>query len=282
MDYSRFFPDAKPDDLCLTFGAFEPGELPLKQACIKTEARFEDLDGSMVELGNGIMLAVQYERCCNDEQIFRPLNQRGEELESYRKCGCTFRRNGDPNSNFLTVAPTGDGTIWICNKGSRSLRFQMPDGAVYRVCVGATEALIPSNVQAQVAPTQILLDLGDNPLDLQISAVYVKYGQTTRWQQCGVDCWTGARVDGSFIRVLCGCGDDCLGVLESYSDYFLEAPGLTFLDISSYGPSQWYVRNKGGTPLSLRWPDGRTAEAPADGQVYRLEALVASGEEANV
>ena len=82
FNYSRFFSDAKQDDLCLTFGAFEQGELPLKQACIKTEAGFEELEGSMAELGNGILLAVQSVRCCDTDLILRPLNQRGEELES--------------------------------------------------------------------------------------------------------------------------------------------------------------------------------------------------------
>lgn len=275
---NKLFPDAKPDDLCLTFGAFKPGKLPLKQACIKTNAGFEELDGSMVELGNGLLLAVQSERCSNDEQIFRPLNQRGEELESYRKCGCTFRRNGDSNSNFFTAVATGDGTIWICNKGDRSLRLQTPDGLIYRVCTGYTEALIPSNVRAQVAPIQILLDLSNNQLDLRIGAVYTKYGQAP-WRQCGMDCLSGTHVDSYFSRIF--CGDDCLGVMESYSDYFLGAPKLEFLDIDSYGPSQWYVRNKGKAPILLAWSDGRTAEVPADGQVYRLKALTAQREEAN-
>lgn len=275
---NKYFPDAKPDDLCLTLGVFEPGKLPLKQARIKTNVGFEELDGSMVELGNGLLLAAQSERCGDTDLILLPLDQRVEELEGYRKRGCTFRRNGDSNSNFLTVAPTGDGTVWIRNEGERSLRLQTQDGAIYRVCTGYTESLAPSNICAQVAPIQILLDLGGNPLDLRVSAVHVRYGKTP-WQQGGIDCQSGAHLDSYFCRI--ACGDDCLGVVESYSDYFLGAPKLEFLDIDSYGPGQWYARNKGNTPFSLIWSDGRTAEVPADRQVYRLEALAASGEEAN-
>lgn len=278
MDYSRFFPEAKRNDLCLVFGPFQPGKLPLKRSCIRTETGFEELDGSMAELGNGILLAVQSERCGDTDLISRPLDQRGEELEGYRKRGCALRRNGDSNSNFLTVAPTGDGTVWIRNEGDRSLRLQTTDGLIYRVCTGYTEALTSSNVRAQLAPIQILLDLGGNPLDLRISAIYVKYGETP-WRQCGMDCQSGAHVDSYFCRIF--CGDDCLGVVESYSDYFLRAPKLEFLDIDSYGPSRWYIRNKGKAPVLLAWSDGRTAEAPADGQVYRLETLTAPREEAN-
>lgn len=69
-----------------------------------------------------------------------------------------------------------------------------------------------------------------------------------------------------------------MGVVESYSDYFLGKPKLEFLSIKSYGPSLWYARNKGSAPFSLVWPDGRTAEAPADGRVYRLETLAAPRE----
>lgn len=104
MDYSEIFPEAKQDDLCLTFGEFKPGKMPLKQAAIKTEAGFEELEG-------------------------------------YRKRGCIFRRNGNPNSNFFTAEATGDGTIWIRNEGERSLRFQTPDGIIYPVCAGHNAAL---------------------------------------------------------------------------------------------------------------------------------------------
>lgn len=272
------FPDAKQDDLCLVFGSFLPGKLPLKRACIKTETGFEELEGSMIELGSGLLLAVQSARCCDTDLILRPHEQREEELAGYRKRACVIRRNGDPNSNFLTVAPTGDGTVWIRNEGDRSLRFQTPDGLVYRACAGYTESLVPSNIQAQVGPIQILLDLGGNPLDFRISAIYVKDAETP-WRQCGVDCQSGTHVDSAFTRIF--CGDDCQAVVESYSDYFLGRPKLEFLDISSYGPSQWYIRNKGNAPFSLIWPDGRTAKAPADGQVYRLEALATPREEAN-
>lgn len=275
----KFFPKAQRDDLCLTFGTFKPGELPLKQASIKTETGFVELEASMAELGSGSLLVVQSARCCDGELIFRPLDQRRAELEDYRKRGCTFRRNGDSNCNFLTVAPAGDGTVWIRNEGDRSLRFQTPDGAIYRVCTGYTESLTPSNVRAQAAPIQILLDLNDNQLDLRIGTIYAKYGEAP-WRQCGMDCQSGTHVDSYFTRIF--CGDDCLGVVESYSDYFLERPKLEFLDIDSYGPSQWHIRNKGKTPLSLCRHDRRGAVAPADGQVYRLDALFQSEEEAGI
>lgn len=278
MDQDQIFSAAKPGDLCLTLGAFEPGKLPLKQACIRTERGFEELDGSMTELGNGILMAVQPDRCGVTDLAMRPLEQQREELEGYRQKGCTLRRSGDPNSNFLTVVPTGNGAVWIRNKGDRSLRLQTPDGLIYRVCTGYTEALTSSNVQAQVPPIQILLDLGRGSLDFWIRAIYVKYGAAA-WRQCEMDCQLGAHVDSYSCRIF--CGDDCLGVVESYSALFPGEPKLEFLDIDSYGPSQWYVRNKGEVPFSLLWSNGRTAELPADRQVYCLEALTAPREGTN-
>lgn len=270
MTLNRGFSNAKTDDLCLTFGAFEVGKIPLKQAAIKTEKDFEELNGSITEFGSGLLLAVQSVRCDDPDLIFRPLDQRAEELDGYQKRGCVFRRNGDSNSNFFTVTSTGEGAIWIRNEGDRSLRFQTADGSIFRVCTGYTEALTSSNTQAQVAPIQVLLDLGENPLDLRISAVHVKYGASP-WRRGGIDCQSGAHVDSYFHRIF--CGDDCLGVLESYSDYFLDAPKLEFLDIDTYGPSEWYIRNRDRTPLPLAWPGGGTVEAPADGQVYCLKTL---------
>ena len=129
MDQDQIFSAAKPGDLCLTLGAFEPGKLPLKQACVRTERGFEELDGSMTELGNGILMAVQPDRCGVTDLAMRPLEQQREELEGYRQKGCTLRRSGDPNSNFLTVVPTGNGAVWIRNKGDRSLRLQTPVSA---------------------------------------------------------------------------------------------------------------------------------------------------------
>lgn len=279
MDYSKIFPETKQDDLCLTFGEFEPGKMLLKQAAIRTETGFEELMATMVELGGGILLSVQSERCCDDILALRPLEQRSEELEGYRKRGCIFRRNGNPNSNFFTVTATGDGTIWIRNEGERSLRFQTPDGMIYRICSGYTEALALSNTPAQIAPTKVLLDLGGNPLDVQVSVVYVKYGKAP-WRRGGLDFpFPGPQVD-SYICSLF-CGDDCLGVLESHSDYFLELPRLEFLDIDGYGPGQWFVRNKGKSSLPLTTPKGRTVNVPADGKTYGIEELDAYREEAD-
>ena len=276
---SGLFPEARTNDLGAVFRSFRPGELPLEQAVIKTETDFENLGSSMTELGSGILLAVYAGRCCNPSLIFRPLDQRSEELEDYRKRSCIFRRNGDPNSNFFTVTADGDGTVWVHNAGKQSLRFQTPDGRIYRVCAGYTEALVPSNLQAQVAPVQVLLDLNNGLLDLQVSAVHVRYGESS-WQRGGVDCLLGSRVDSYFCRVF--CGDDCLGVLESYSGYFLERPQLELLDTGSYGPTQWFVRNRGNAALTLRWPNDRAANVPADGNIYRLETLVTIREEENV
>lgn len=271
MDYSKIFPEAKQDDLCLTFGEFKPGKMPLKQAAIKTEAVFEELEASMVELGSGLLLSVQSERCCDDALVFRPLEQRSEELEGYRKRGCIFRRNGNPNSNFFTAEATGDGTIWIRNEGERSLRFQTPDGIIYRVCAGHTEALALSNTLAQIALARVLLDLGGNPLDFQISAAHVKYGETP-WRRGGLDCLApGTQVDSYICPIF--CGDDCLGVLESHSDYFLGQPRLEFLDVDGYGVGQWFIRNQGEAPIPLTGPKGQTSEAPADGEIYNVRTL---------
>lgn len=268
----------KTDDLCLTFGEFKPGEMPLKQAVIKTETGFEDLTASMVELSGGILLSVQSERCC-DNAIFHPLEQRREELEGYRKRSCVLRRNGNSNSNFFAVTATGNGMLWIRNEGDRSLRFQTPDGIIYRVCAGHTEALTPLNTLAQTAPAKVLLDLGGSLLDFQVSAVHVKYGEAP-WRRGGLDCLSpGTQVD-SYICPLF-CGDDCLGVLESHSDYFLKRPRLGFLDIDGYGPSQWFVRNKGKASLPLTGPKGRTVDVPADGHIYSIEELDAYREEAD-
>lgn len=273
---NSFFSQAAPGDLALMFREAGPGKLPLERAAIKTESGFEDLDASMTELGSGIILAVQSIRCCDMTLISRPLDQRREEMEDYRQRGCIFRRSGDSNSNFFTVSATGDGTIWLHNGGERSLRFQTPDGRIYRVCAGCTEALAPSNVQVQTAAAQVLLDLGGNPLDLRVGAVHVRYGERP-WQRGGMDCQSGAHVDSYFCRVF--CGDDCLGVLEPHSDYFLGQPKLELLDTESYGPNRWFVRNKGEAPLALAWPDGRTADVPADGRIYGLEALTAYAKE---
>lgn len=274
MDFQgcgRCFSGAQQDDLCLTFGEIKPGKMPLKQAAIKTESGFEDLTASITELSSGILLSVQSQRCCDNIMIFCPPEQRTAELEGYRKRSCIFRRNGNPNSNFFTVTATGNGTIWICNEGNRSLRFQTPDGIIYRVCTGCTEALALSNTAAQTAPTKVLLDLSGNLLDFQISAVHVKYGEAP-WCRGGLDCLSpGSRID-SYICPLF-CGDDCLGVLESYSDYFLSLPRLALLDIDGYGSEQWYVRNKGKEPLPLSGPKGRTVDVPADGQIYSVEEL---------
>lgn len=278
MDELRsYFPSAVPGDLVLTFREADTDKLPLERAAIKTDSGFEDLYASMTELGSGILLAVRSDRsgrCFDSDGIFRPLIQRDEELEDYRNRSCFFRRNGDPNSNFFTVETAGDGTVWVLNKGKRALGFQMPDGQLYRVCAGYTEALTPSNTQAQLAPIQVLLDLGNNLLEFQISAVHVRYGESP-WQRGGVDCESGTLVDSYFCRVF--CGDDCLGVLESHGQ-FLGQPQLELLDIESYGPSQWFARNKGKASLPLAWPDGRTADVPADGAVYRLETLGANKE----
>lgn len=278
MDYSVFFPEAKQDDLCLTFGEFKPREMPLKQVAIKTETGFEDLTASVVELGGGLLLSVQSERCCDNTLIFRPLEQRREELEGYRKRNCVFRRNGDSDSNFFNVAATGDSAIWIRNTGERSLRFQLPDGMVYRVCAGYTETLVPSNTSAQITSTQLLLDLGGNQLNFQVSAVYVKYGEAP-WRRGWLEFLSpGTQIDSYICPIY--CGDDRLGVLESHSD-FLGQPRLEVLDIATYGPSRWFVRNKGEAPLPLVWPDGRTADIPADGQIYSVEELGACKEEAD-
>lgn len=278
MDNDKTFPDAKQDDLCLTFGEFKSGEMPLKRAAIKTEMGSEELTASMVELSRGIQLSVQSERCCDEAKVFRPLEQRQEELKGYCRRACVLHRNGNSSSNLYTVKAEGDGMVWICNEGDRSLRFQMPGGMIYRVCAGRTEALTPSNTPAQIGPIQVLLDLGGGSLDFRVSKVHVRYG-TAPWQRGGLDCLLpGSRID-SYICPLT-CGDDCLGVLESFSDYFLERPGLELIDLDGYGVNEWFVRNKGAVSLPLTW-HGRKADVPADGEIYRIENLSTYREEAD-
>lgn len=271
MNNDKTFPDAKQNDLCLTFGEFNWGEMPLKRAAIKTETGSEELTASMVELSCGVQLSVQSERCCDDALIFRPLEQRSEELEGYRRRACVLHRNGNSNSNLYTVKAAGGGTVWICNEGDRSLRFQMPDGMTYRVCAGCTEALTPSNTPAQIGPIQVLLDLGGGSLDFQVSKVHVRYG-TAPWRRGGLDCLSpGTQVDSYICPIF--CDDDCLGVLESHSDYFLGRPRLEFLDVDGYGVGQWFIRNQGEAPIPLTGPKGQTSEAPADGEIYHVRTL---------
>ena len=67
--------------------------------------------------------------------------------------------------------------------------------------------------------------------------------------------------------------DDCLGVFEAYSDYFMQRPALDVLDIDSYGPAQWYIRNLGGLPLEIRRAGNSPSELPADQKVYAMNNL---------
>ena len=274
------FPEAaEPGDLYIDLGTCEPGELPIRQAAIKLESGdAEDLYASVTDCGSGALLAVYAPRCCDPDQIFRPLEQGEAELEGYRARGVVFRRSGDPNTNLYTVTPSGDGTLWIRNsQEDRSLRFQLPEG-VFRVCAGYTEPLSPANREALISPIQVLLELGGNALDFQVCGLHAKYGAGP-WRRGGADCQCGPYVDATTHRLF--CGDDCLGVLISYSSYFLNRPQLELLDTESYGPTLWYLRNRGETACRLLSPGGRQSEVPADGQVYRLEALWGEEERTN-
>jgi len=267
---------AEPDDLLLVFGDPAPEKAPLRAAFIKTEPKEEELNTSAIELGGELRMFTQASRCEDLEQILRPLAQRQEELEGYRARGCVLRRCLDPHSNFYSIDYSGERTIWICNEGTQSLRFQTPDGTIYRVCAGYMEELRPSNARAKIGPAKVLLDLGGNPMDTCAGAVHVRYGESP-WQRAELSLAGIAHIDSYACRVF--CGDDCLGVLESYSDYFLQRPGLTLLDIGSYGPSRWFFRNKRTEPFPVTWTDGQCARIPPDGAVYSLEALRASAEE---
>lgn len=269
------FEKAEPGDICLTFADAGRGELPVTHAFLEGVTASDALNISMLETGSGLVVTVHPDLC--DYPITRPLDEQTEKLKSYRNRFCVLRRNADPYSNFFRVETETDGEVWVYNKGSRTLRFQMPDGSVRRACAGYVQPLAPSSRQVQLAPTQILLDLGDNPLDFQISAVHVKYGESP-WRRGGIEYLDGAHIDSYACRIL--CGDDCLGLVESYSKIFLRNFRLEFLDLESYGPGEWFVRNKGGEPLALRLPDGREAQAPADGRIYRLESLAGCAEKA--
>ena len=269
--YRKNFGDCgQTDDLLISFCGEEAGKIPVDRAVIRTAAGDENLVVSAVQLSSGLLMTIMDASDRDADFCLRTPDQQQVKLEGYRKRKCIFRRNGDSNSNFYTVSPAGDGTVWIENCGERSLRFQMPDGTIYRVCAGCMEALQPSNAQAKISPTEILLDLGGNPLDFCVSAVYVRYGMSD-WMRGGIDCQEGGDVDSFFCRVL--CGDDCHGVLELRSSYYLSRPGLILLDIDGYGQSMWYVRNKGEDPLPLIWPSGVKADVPPDGFVYAMEDL---------
>ena len=110
---------------------------------------------------------------------------------------------------------------------------------------------------------QILLDLGGNPLDLRISAIYVKYGGTP-WQQCGMDCQSGAHVDSYFCRIFSRATG------ETFTDYvnhqkvawgkeMLRDPSITVSQIAAelgYLDTSYFIRvfkkYEGVTPLVYR------------------------------
>lgn len=157
-------------------------------------------------------------------------------------------------------------------KNSAPLRFQTADGFLYRVCAGSIQPLEPSNTQARIEPPKILMDVdsGSNPLDIQIRAVHVLDGGS--WRNGDVYLHCGDYTDSYHLRVL--YQDDCLGVFEAYSSYFMGRSALEVLDIDSYGPAQWHIRNMGSVPVSLRRAGRKCADVPADRAVYSLNDLL--------
>ena len=266
--------DMKPGDIFVTLDdtRLGEGETPLKvELYLKTEDGRKELDGSALLYAKELRLGINLCREHEDPQSI-PLEERAEELARYRQAGCVLRKNPDPEDNFYRVEQTGSGTVWICNKGKRSLRFQTADGLLYRVCAGTIQPLDPANTQARIQPSKILLDVDSsgNPVDIQIRAVHVLDGGAWRRGDVYVHC--GDYTDSYHLRVQ--HRDDCLGVFQAYSSYFMGRSALEVLDIDSYGPAQWYIRNLDSAPLTLRRAGGEAASVPADRTVYPLEDLL--------
>lgn len=270
----KTFPGMKPGDVFVTLDDSElgKGKTPLQEEMyLKTEEGRKTLDGSSLLYAKELRLGVSLSRCCDEEQIFRPLEQRSEELAEYRQAGCVFRKNPDPDDNFYRVETTGSGTLWINNSGQRSLRFQTADGLLYRVCAGNVQPLVPDNRLARIDPPKVLLDVerDGGSLDIRISAVHILDGGNRRRGDVFLYC--GDYTDSYHLRVQ--DQDDCLGVFEAYSSYFMHRPALDVLDIDSYGPTQWYVRNLGNAPLEIRRAGNSPSELSADQKVYAMSNL---------
>ncbi len=268
-------PGMEPGDIFVTLddSGLGKGETPLrKELYLKTGEGHKELDGSALLYAKELRLGVSLVRCCDDDQIFRPLEERAEELEEYRQASCVLRKNPDPDDNFYRVEQSGSGTVWICNKGKRSLRFQTADGLLYRMCAGTVQPLDPANAQARIQPYKILLDVdsGGSPVDVHIRAVHVLDGAA--WNRGDVYLLCGDYTDSYHLRVQ--HRDDCLGVFEAYSSYFMGRFALEVLDIDSYGPAHWYIRNLDNVPLALCWAGGVAASVPADQAVYAMRELI--------
>lgn len=269
------YPGMKPGDIFVTLDDSElgKGKTPLRgDLYLKVQDDRKELDGSALLYAKELRLAVSLTRCGDKEKFNRPLEERNDEIAEYYQAGCVFRKNPDPDDNFYRVERAGSGTVWIHNEGNRSLRFQTADGLLYRVCAGSVQPLEPSNTQARIEPPKILLDVdsGGNPLDIQICAVHVLDSGT--WHRGDVYLHCGDYTDSYHLRVL--YQDDCLGVFEAYSSYFMGRSALEVLDIDSYGPARWHIRNMGGVPVSLRRAGKKCADVPADRAVYPLNDLL--------
>lgn len=270
----KTFPGMKPGDVFVTLDDSElgKGETPLQEEIyLKTEAGRKALESSSLLYAKELRLGVRLPRCEDKEQFLLPMEQRGEELAEYRQASCVFRKNPDPDDNFYRVEATGSGTLWIHNSGQRSLRFQTADGLLYRVCAGSVQPLTPGNRLARIDPPKVLLDVSRHaePLDIRICAAY--FLDNGIWCRGDVYMYCGDYTDSYHLRVQ--DQDGCLGVFEAYSDYFMCRPALDVLDIDSYGPTQWYIRNLGDLPLEIRRAGGSPSELPADHKVYAMNNL---------
>lgn len=264
----------EPGDIFVSFHESETwdrNDVLCKEMYLKTKDGSKCLDGSSLLYPKGLRLSINLDRCRDQETFDRPLSQRSEELAEYHQACCIFCRSADPDSNFYRVEQTGTGTIWLRNKGFRSVRLQTADGLMYRVQAGEPQPLTPSNALARIGPWKVLLDVDDGggPLDIRIRAVHVL--DNGAWRQGDVFMYTGDHVDSYYLRVK--YQDDCLGVFDSYSSYFLERPALEVLDIDGYGPTQWYVRNVGKWPLELRAAGHDGWMVPPDRDIHPLETL---------
>ncbi|MDE6591303.1 MAG: hypothetical protein K2K53_13390, partial [Oscillospiraceae bacterium] len=156
----RFFKCA--DYICVPMDDSElgDGKGPLQGLpFLKTEEKYKELEGSALLCAKELRLSVSLGRRGDIDQCTRPLAERAEELAEYRQASCLLHKSPDPDDNFYRLEQTGSGTVWIYNKGKRSLRFQTGDGLLYRVCAGTVQPLGPGNTRAMIQPHKILLDV---------------------------------------------------------------------------------------------------------------------------
>lgn len=276
MDYyylNRVLSGQEAGTIGVVFDDSDSSKWPLKKAGFRRGDDTEELMLTMLQTGQELRLGV----CADRNDVYNWLGRqspplsREEELRAYQKRGCMFRRSSAPESNCYTVTPPEGGRVLIANEGRRSLRFAMPDGSLYRVPAGRTAPLEPGTWAA--ARTKVLLELG-GVFDTGLQAVYTLEDLPGAvWCEGEIQSDYGSKADSYYVGIV--SGDDFLGMLEVCSDW-LGSPGVEIADISSFGPSEWYVRNSGRAPAGLReyGAEGWKVMIPPDKQVYSVEKLL--------